>query len=891
MYTLFQSAPATLQAALQDALLAARTGGAPRLPRVVELSPERLLRALHVLAVEEEGRWFPCGWLRQGHAPGLLHALAGGWLYLPEAPTPATVDEARRLGVTLWAPGEEHHADLGWRARVEAVERVAFTALDPSLADLRRAMLANARGACAVHLSGEQGVGRASLVAWAHAVLDDRPLAWIEAGEGAPRPGQWSLFRDLDRLGSDSLAALAELQRARAPRPPPPPPRPGRPRPAHPALDSVLGESPAMSSLLAEALELAPTPLSLLLTGEPGVGKEVLARAIHRLSGREGPFVAVDLGAIPEGLAESELFGHRKGAFTGADRSRPGAFRAAEGGTLFLDELGNLPLALQAKLLRALQSREVSPVGEDHPVKVDVRVLSATNADLTAMVARGLFRADLLGRLDEARLTLPPLRERGEDVLRLGRVLHVAARGGPAPEPWITPEAARALLAWRWPGNVRELQSLMRYAAAVCPPGAPVAPEHLGPLSPSARRPTPLFTTGPAETEPSLDALIHGASRLRVPPLRERGPTALRAAILWLLQGRGVTPEALAELERRPWWGGWPELHAAMAAIRAVEPEVVSLETVRRHLPGVPDGASAPIVLLVSPALEPDGRVGGLRRDLAAASALFGRARSLQELRGAAARGDGRAGRWMETISRLSPQHEPACVEIGWQRRLSRAQALLTRDAQGLVVNALPDVAAALFAAPLLPNAPLRRVSPDAPASLGAGGELRLVDTHGELLVQLFVLLGPLALAERGAEALSRAEAVSAAGALTRGEAPPEVGVAAEPQNHEPPVNRVFVCDAGERAALNHLLVSFEGGSLKDHVLAATQTWAALPSLRRLREFFSDAPRLSQYLSRLYAMDENSALREGLREALAARWDGDERLKRLPKGVRDALAK
>jgi hypothetical protein len=530
-------------------------------------------------------------------------------------------------------------------------------------------------------------------------------------------------------------------------------------------------------------------------------------------------------------------------------------------------------------------------------VKVDVRVLSATNADLPWMVARGLFRADLLGRLDEARLTLPPLRERGEDILRLGRVLHVAARGGPAPEPWITPEAARALTAWRWPGNVRELQSLMRYAAAVCPPGAPVNPTHLGPLSPSARRPTPLFTTGPAEADPALDALIHGASRLRVPPLRERGPSAVRAAILWLLHGRGVTAEALADLERRPWWGGWPELHAAMAALRAVEADCVTIETVRRHLPGVAEEAKAPIVLLVSPALEPDGRVGGLRRDLSAVSVLLGRARSFGELHSAAQRGDRRASLWRETVLRLSPQGEPACVEIGWQRRLSRAQALLTRDAQGLVVSALPEVAAALYAAPLLPNAPLRRVTPEAPASLGAGGELRLVDPTGELLVQLFVLLGPLALVERGAEALTRAEAVSAAGALTRGEGAPAADAAlsspASPASAapEPPVMRVFVCEAGERAALNHLLVSFEGGSLKDHVTAATQTWAALPSLKRLREFLADAPRLSQYLSRLYAMEENAALRDGLREALAARWDGDERLKRLPKGVRDALGR
>ena len=195
-----------------------------------------------------------------------------------------------------------------------------------------------------------------------------------------------------DRFGPDELALLAavatligaivdgaeRVDRAEA-----------RAEAAGLATPVLLGASPPMLALRRDVERLGPTELGVHVAGETGVGKEVVARALHALSGREGPFVAVDLGAIPEGLAESELFGHRKGAFPGADRSRPGAFRAAEGGTLFLDELGNLPLALQAKLLRALQERTVRPVGESKEVPFDTRVVASTHRDLEAMIARG----------------------------------------------------------------------------------------------------------------------------------------------------------------------------------------------------------------------------------------------------------------------------------------------------------------------------------------------------------------------------------------------------------------------------------------------------------------------------------------------------------------------
>ena len=231
----------------------------------------------------------------------------------------------------------------------------------------------------------------------------------------------------------------------------------------------IIFRSSRMSELMAEARMVAASDASVLIRGESGSGKEVLARAIHRASPRaKGPFVAINCGAIPEQLLESELFGHVKGAFTGAGNTRGGLFQAADGGTLFLDEIGDMPLALQVKLLRVLQERAVRPVGATRTVPVDVRLLSATHRDLDAAMAEGQFREDLYYRLDVVSLTLPKLEERREDIPLLAAyfVQQVATRYG-KPIHGFAPDALEALATAAWPGNVRQLYNVVEQSCAL----------------------------------------------------------------------------------------------------------------------------------------------------------------------------------------------------------------------------------------------------------------------------------------------------------------------------------------------------------------------------------------------------------------------------------------
>jgi transcriptional regulator with GAF, ATPase, and Fis domain len=224
--------------------------------------------------------------------------------------------------------------------------------------------------------------------------------------------------------------------------------------------------SPALDQLLSQLRRLADAPIAVLLVGETGSGKEVLARATHELSGRSGDFVAVNCGAIPANLVESELFGYKKGAFSGAEDDRVGLIRAADGGTLFLDEIGDLPEASQAALLRVLQEREVTPVGGTQSVRVDVRVLSATHCDLRAMVEAGRFRRDLYARLAGFEVVVPPLRDRREDIgllIRslLGRRVDLESHRG------VDVDAARLMFAHDWPLNIRELDNCLAAASAL----------------------------------------------------------------------------------------------------------------------------------------------------------------------------------------------------------------------------------------------------------------------------------------------------------------------------------------------------------------------------------------------------------------------------------------
>ncbi|HEV8550348.1 MAG TPA: sigma-54 dependent transcriptional regulator, partial [Polyangiaceae bacterium] len=295
---------------------------------------------------------------------------------------------------------------------------------------------------------------------------------------------------------------------------------------------ALLGKSNAMRRVLEVIDRVAPTRATVLITGESGTGKERVARAIHQRSDRAGqPFMVVNCGALPESLMESELFGHEKGAFTGAQSKRSGLFRDAHGGTVLLDEVGELPQTLQVKLLRTLQERSVRPVGASEEVPVDVRVLAATNRDVEADVAAGRFRQDLYYRLNVIRLSLPPLRERREDVPVLAeRFLSRFAQEMGKEVAGFTPDALRAIERYSYPGNVRELENVIERAVALAGTrviGTGDLPEEL-----SGRLGLPdqgLLTLGPDGCD--LDAVLNEAERrLLIAALERSGGVRKTAA-------------------------------------------------------------------------------------------------------------------------------------------------------------------------------------------------------------------------------------------------------------------------------------------------------------------------------------------------------------------------
>ena len=231
----------------------------------------------------------------------------------------------------------------------------------------------------------------------------------------------------------------------------------------------IIGQSPSMAKLLETVSQVAPSEATVLITGESGTGKELIAAALHFNSARRrDPFVQLNCAAITEALLESELFGHEKGAFTGADRRREGRFQQADGGSLFLDEVSEMPLSMQVKLLRVLQEREVTPVGGDATVRVDVRLIAATNRQLPECIAAGRFREDLYYRLNVVGLTVPPLRERREDIpLLVQHFLEIFAERNRKPIKGLTPQAMDRLIRYSWPGNVRELMNAVARAVVL----------------------------------------------------------------------------------------------------------------------------------------------------------------------------------------------------------------------------------------------------------------------------------------------------------------------------------------------------------------------------------------------------------------------------------------
>jgi len=260
----------------------------------------------------------------------------------------------------------------------------------------------------------------------------------------------------------------------------------------------LVGASVGLAAVKRLVARVAASDSAVLVRGETGTGKELVARAIHEGSLRAaGPLVAVNCGALPEHLVESELFGHRKGAFTGADEHRAGLFEVADGGTLFLDEIGELPKALQPRLLRALESGEIRRVGDSHPITVDVRVVCATHRSLEDMVAQGAFREDLLFRINTFEVAIPPLRERLEDIPALVKHFVRKARPQTPPEADVAESTVlAALAAHQWPGNIRELANVIEHALVLCD-GLPLTVEHL-PARLGALRPRPTALSTPA---------------------------------------------------------------------------------------------------------------------------------------------------------------------------------------------------------------------------------------------------------------------------------------------------------------------------------------------------------------------------------------------------------
>jgi transcriptional regulator with PAS, ATPase and Fis domain len=339
---------------------------------------------------------------------------------------------------------------------------------------------------------------------------------------------------------------------------------------------------------------VAATGSTVLLLGETGTGKEVLAQAIHAGGARAaGPFVAVNIAAVPESLLEAEFFGVAPGAYTGADRKgRDGKFKVAAGGTLFLDEIGDMPLALQAKLLRALQEQEVEPLGSNRVERIDVRVIAATSRDLSAMVADGRFRADLFYRLNVLPIRLPPLRERLADIDALAEALmeDIARRSG-LPARHLAPDALEWLAARAWPGNIRELRNVLEQAAlmtddrvlharhfgggsaaGVAEPSAAVVPRRMPAPGPGAARSDGLASSAAGAVVPFNGPATHGDPTASAPsrrPLAEQVAALERQAIVDALRRAGGNRARAARLLGMPRsvlyerLRRWPELVTA----------------------------------------------------------------------------------------------------------------------------------------------------------------------------------------------------------------------------------------------------------------------------------------------------------------------------------------
>jgi two-component system nitrogen regulation response regulator GlnG len=324
----------------------------------------------------------------------------------------------------------------------------------------------------------------------------------------------------------------------------------------------LVGRSPAMQDIYRVLARLMQTDLTVMISGESGTGKELVARALHDYGKRRtGPFVAINMAAIPRDLIESELFGHEKGAFTGAQARSTGRFEQAEGGTLFLDEIGDMPMEAQTRLLRVLQQGEYTTVGGRTPIKTNVRIVAATNKDLKILIQQGLFREDLFFRLNVVPIRLPPLRERSEDVPDLVRHFFALAEREGLPQKQIDAGALERMKRYRWPGNVRELENLIRRLAALYPQD--------------------IITAGIVETELAEPAIAPveietGGSQDEIAPAVERFLAAYFSQYGENLPPPGLYHRVLREIEQ-------PLLGAALAATRGNQIKAAELLGLNRN--------------------------------------------------------------------------------------------------------------------------------------------------------------------------------------------------------------------------------------------------------------------------------------------------------------------
>ncbi|QJA06917.1 sigma-54-dependent Fis family transcriptional regulator [Thermosulfurimonas marina] len=375
-----------------------------------------------------------------------------------ESPTILLVDDDRsfREFLTLFLKKEGYQV-LSAGDGLEALKILETEAPDLILLDLRMP-----------HLGGLDFLGRIRKKGLEIPVIVITAYASLDSAVRAKKEGAFDYLPKPFKLEELRQKLKAALKRRPAPEPPPE------------EFMGIVGRSPAMRRIFTLLPKVAQAESNVLITGESGTGKELVAQAIHQLSPRrEKPFVVVNCGGIPSSLLESELFGYKAGAFTGATRDKPGLFALADGGTIFLDEIGDLPAELQVKLLRVVENKSFTPLGSTREIRVDVRIISATNKDLEEEVRAGRFREDLYFRLNVLSLHLPPLRERREDIpLLVQHFLHKYARKLGREEVGISPYALKALMEYDFPGNVRELENIIERAVAL-ETGPLILPESL----------------------------------------------------------------------------------------------------------------------------------------------------------------------------------------------------------------------------------------------------------------------------------------------------------------------------------------------------------------------------------------------------------------------------